>query len=671
MGLSPRLPCMLTVSLASYAVFWLAAWQDEVVTPATAVEGHPASTVGSAVPRADEAVPLRAGVWVEIYGTGSCLSLRSVLIEARSDDPLYLTTCQPDGFVGYIAAGPMDVDGRRWWGLAGLGWAPEDFLRFHHEGDLPWPVWPELLDAGQIGYVGPDDNVWLMEGDGTRKRVMAASPGGRVLLPAWSPAGSHLAFTAEHRSPRFPPRYELHVIDSEGEYLLWIDEASFGGWSPAEQLLFYVSPHPFDPNRVLKISDLSGRTIRELPATIIARWSPDGRSISVLTEAGIGGLWPSVTASILDLDIGPTWVIEADASVETFYHGPPQFSPDGRWVSHGHRLFDRRTRELEGSLPGQALLWFPDGTLLLLTREPSWSRQVYDPSTGQVVHELEWQPAPGDAPPWAAGIESLVKTADGRWLVYYDWGQFSEPARPNALRIFDLVNGSSRSVPLPPIDYLELSPNGRHVLFTSSLRISASPPVRTTWIWVIDVDGENLTLLGGGSTARWRPQGASGLEGAGAEVAVPLAVFLARNPESYEDFAAAFPVVRAAARGADEVLATAALESLIRGPTPEEVAAGYFSELSVMLYGDSDCGGQDFTLLIHDGVAVVHFCRHLLSSGVGQDARARSTIEATLSQFAQVRDIVLLGKGNGCLFDESGLDLCLARLPEKARAPED
>lgn len=33
------------------------------------------------------------------------------------------------------------------------------------------------------------------------------------------------------------------------------------------------------------------------------------------------------------------------------------------------------------------------------------------------------------------------------------------------------------------------------------------------------------------------------------------------------------------------MLATAALESLIRGPTPEEVAAGYFSELSVMLYG--------------------------------------------------------------------------------------
>jgi hypothetical protein len=118
-----------------------------------------------------------------------------------------------------------------------------------------------------------------------------------------------------------------------------------------------------------------------------------------------------------------------------------------------------------------------------------------------------------------------------------------------------------------------------------------------------------------------------------------------------------FPVDRIAP---DQGVAGAALRALIAGPTDDEKAAGFFSELGGMLVGPSGCGGADFNLRIDAGIATVRFCRLVTSAGVGQDGRTRSTVEATLRQFPTVQQVRLLTTDGDCVFDMSGANLCFS-----------
>jgi hypothetical protein len=136
---------------------------------------------------------------------------------------------------------------------------------------------------------------------------------------------------------------------------------------------------------------------------------------------------------------------------------------------------------------------------------------------------------------------------------------------------------------------------------------------------------------------------------------VPVRVFFSRRPESDSAFASVFPVSRVAP---DRAVATAALAALIEGPNAAERAAGYFSELNGALTGPSSCSGKDFRIAIEDGRATVRFCRAMRSGGVGQDARMRAQIEATLRQFRTIGAVRVIGSDGRCLFDQSGRDRC-------------
>ena len=137
----------------------------------------------------------------------------------------------------------------------------------------------------------------------------------------------------------------------------------------------------------------------------------------------------------------------------------------------------------------------------------------------------------------------------------------------------------------------------------------------------------------------------------------PVQVFFSRNPDSLSDFTAVFSVSR-------DVPSTALMEGavagLIAGPTAAEAATGLFSDFRALVSGTvSNCKGLDFTLLSAGGVVTVQLCRATSSAGIGQDARAQAEIEATLMQFAGVTKVIVLGWTGHCLFDESGLDICL------------
>ncbi len=121
-------------------------------------------------------------------------------------------------------------------------------------------------------------------------------------------------------------------------------------------------------------------------------------------------------------------------------------------------------------------------------------------------------------------------------------------------------------------------------------------------------------------------------------------------------------------------VATFAIQLLIAGPTPEERNQGYYSELNGLFTGPSTCditnatptGGPDFTLTLdrkgstpQKGTATLQFCRPTSSAGVDEDARIKAEINATLKQFSNIQNVVILTQDGQCFGDESGMNQCL------------
>jgi hypothetical protein len=149
----------------------------------------------------------------------------------------------------------------------------------------------------------------------------------------------------------------------------------------------------------------------------------------------------------------------------------------------------------------------------------------------------------------------------------------------------------------------------------------------------------------------------------------PLTVFFSKSPDSENNLTVVFPVQRVSPTAQVE---TFAVQLLIAGPTPEERAAGYYSELNALFNGASQCpsvgpvGGPDFTLRLNTkgttpaaGTATLKFCRATQSAGIGQDARVLAELRATLLQFATIKQVVILDVRGHCFGDLSGQDRCL------------
>jgi hypothetical protein len=145
----------------------------------------------------------------------------------------------------------------------------------------------------------------------------------------------------------------------------------------------------------------------------------------------------------------------------------------------------------------------------------------------------------------------------------------------------------------------------------------------------------------------------------------PVLVYFSKDPDSYTDPTAVFPVHRTSPTLG---VATYAIQQLFLGPTPSEAADGYFTELSTVLQrgGMSSCGGSDFKLTLNmrgttpeTGTATLQFCRQTASPGIGADARVKAEIEKTLTQFSNITKVVILLQNGHCFGDMSGADLCL------------
>lgn len=143
----------------------------------------------------------------------------------------------------------------------------------------------------------------------------------------------------------------------------------------------------------------------------------------------------------------------------------------------------------------------------------------------------------------------------------------------------------------------------------------------------------------------------------------PVLVYFSKQPDSYNDPTAVFPVQR---RAPNASVATYAIQQLIAGPTRSETASGYFTELTAALSGTSNCGGADFTITLNmrgaraeAGTATLQFCRTLSLPGEQTDGRIKAEITKTLTQFSTIRSVAILTRDGHCFADLSGSDRCL------------
>lgn len=437
------------------------------ITPEAATEQArlaqtPATADADATPAADDTI--RAGVWVRVQGAGDCLNVRA---HASADDErIAINYCRPDGTEAYVAAGPEENDDGRWWFLAGLGWALEEFLVFDRAEDLAQRVVPELAGLGTIGFTGPDGALWTMSADGSdRRRVEPLkdiqhdpAQGVYVSHPVWSPDGSAAIV---QMSVQMPERWAFTVF----------------------------------------VVDRFGNAVYEFQDAIEASWSPDGTRLAMLRDAASGEAGGVVaTPAVVDLstnavaEIGPT----------QFYETGPVWSPAGDRLAYEdadgvHVVGADGTGDTVLPVAGARPGWSPDGTRLTINT-------FGDECLGYVVYNIEagssdlCVPQPeGDGRRGGRGGSA----ADGRTVWSPDGARFAyhtewAVANESGVYVVDATTGEQTLLLGWQAVVSGFAPDGRHVLFSTR-----GADVVANMIWVGDVETGEVVLLAEGTAPVW------------------------------------------------------------------------------------------------------------------------------------------------------------------------
>lgn len=137
-----------------------------------------------------------------------------------------------------------------------------------------------------------------------------------------------------------------------------------------------------------------------------------------------------------------------------------------------------------------------------------------------------------------------------------------------------------------------------------------------------------------------------------------VSVYFSRHPDSDNRPAAVFAVSRTSPTLG---VATYAISQLLAGPSASEVAQGYFTPLQGALSGASTCDGADFTISLdrdratpETGTATLQFCRDVRGMGDTGSAMAFNQMTRTLTQFENIKKVVIIYKDGSCFDNMAG-----------------
>lgn len=145
-------------------------------------------------------------------------------------------------------------------------------------------------------------------------------------------------------------------------------------------------------------------------------------------------------------------------------------------------------------------------------------------------------------------------------------------------------------------------------------------------------------------------------------------VFFTKHPESDITPTAVFATTRTTTATTTQARATFALQEMLQGPTTAERAQNYYSPFDGQLALQSVCPGEfrsfDLTLNVRGsasepGTATVQFCRRVDIPGDLVGPRMTAMITATLTQFSEIKQVVILNYKGECFDDLQGANACL------------
>ena len=187
--------------------------------------------------------------------------------------------------------------------------------------------------GGESEFATPHTKVFVMNVDGTKRRVLFESATASALGPVWSPKGDRIAFGVGVNQPR-PGRFgpaQIEIVSPEGQRLreLGIDDQGnyhFPSWAPDGKHLVLRVANP--STKGLSILDIdSGRLTALTPdsgADNLPTWSPKGDAIAFTSNRD--GDW-----EIYTIHPDGSRLRRLTSSPGNDAHAA--WSPDGRWLA--------------------------------------------------------------------------------------------------------------------------------------------------------------------------------------------------------------------------------------------------------------------------------------------------------------------------------------------------
>ena len=219
------------------------------------------------------------------------------------------------------------------WTAAADGSDQRRLRRLGPEEDATWsPDGRRLAYRDSRRGFNLNDEIYVMNRDGSRRTNLTRSAETNDWGPTWSPDGKLIAFNSG---------FELQVMRPDGRRRRRVTriEAEYPTWSPDGKRLAFMSIQPHatgsDPNYDIYVVNLDGTALRRLtdwpgedgwPA-----WSPDGRLIAYTTSQDSAGQFQG-RGPYLDI-----YVMRPDGSekrrvVHHYFGAYPDWSPDGELI---------------------------------------------------------------------------------------------------------------------------------------------------------------------------------------------------------------------------------------------------------------------------------------------------------------------------------------------------